>query len=224
MEAGRRQLGGDDAPDQPDRKSDMLGDDRPDQIASGDDLALGIPERLRLPGSSPKSRSGLCRSWRCILSTVIAGHARGTAARSGEAPVGRCSQIRMIGFRRTASMASAQAYSSFVPSLACCMKAMYRNDALDEQEATMSGAHTHSKFAICSILVRRTKIEHGHRRTRGNGSDFVPRPARETPRKISAVFAAPLRSRSRWHVDCFVRLLVNEDCGPPDVEAAYGRN
>ena len=48
VEAGLRQLGCDDAPDQPDRKSDVLGDDRPDEIAAGDDFALGIPERLIL--------------------------------------------------------------------------------------------------------------------------------------------------------------------------------
>ena len=44
VEAGRRQLGGDDAPDQPDRKADMLGNDRPDEIAPGDKFALGFPE------------------------------------------------------------------------------------------------------------------------------------------------------------------------------------
>ncbi|MGY4486539.1 hypothetical protein ACVWWR_005730 [Bradyrhizobium sp. LM3.2] len=46
VEARLRQLGGDDAPDQPDREADMLGHDRPDQVASRDSLASRIPERL----------------------------------------------------------------------------------------------------------------------------------------------------------------------------------
>jgi hypothetical protein len=46
MKAGLGQLGGDDAPNQPNRKSDVLGDDRPDEIAPGDELAVRLPERL----------------------------------------------------------------------------------------------------------------------------------------------------------------------------------
>jgi hypothetical protein len=55
VEARLRQFRRDDAPDQPDRKADMLGDDRPDEIAAGDDFALGIPERLilRVPVGNP---------------------------------------------------------------------------------------------------------------------------------------------------------------------------
>src|SRR6266436_4480640 len=40
VKAGLRQLGRHDAPDQPDREAEVLGQDGPDQIASGDDLAL----------------------------------------------------------------------------------------------------------------------------------------------------------------------------------------
>jgi hypothetical protein len=43
-----RQFGRDDAPDQPHRKSDVLGNDRPDEVATGDDFALRIPELLIL--------------------------------------------------------------------------------------------------------------------------------------------------------------------------------
>ena len=46
VKAGLRQLGRDDAPDQPDREAEMLGNDRPDQVAPGDRLAARIPERL----------------------------------------------------------------------------------------------------------------------------------------------------------------------------------
>jgi hypothetical protein len=36
VEADRAQVGRDDAPDLPDRETDMLGEDRPDEIAAGD--------------------------------------------------------------------------------------------------------------------------------------------------------------------------------------------
>ena len=48
MKAGLQQFRCDDAPDQPDRKADMLGNDRPDEIASGNDFALRIPKLLVL--------------------------------------------------------------------------------------------------------------------------------------------------------------------------------
>ncbi len=44
VKAGLRQLGRHDAPDQPDREAEVLGHDGPDQVAPGDDLALGLPE------------------------------------------------------------------------------------------------------------------------------------------------------------------------------------
>ena len=59
VEAGLRQLGRDDAPDQPDRKADMLGNDRPDQITPGDELALGFPKRSCPRDSSRKSSCSL---------------------------------------------------------------------------------------------------------------------------------------------------------------------
>ena len=62
VKAGLRQLGRDDAPDQPDRKAEMLGHDRPDQVAPGDGLALRIPRIFRLPGSSRKSTCLACSS------------------------------------------------------------------------------------------------------------------------------------------------------------------
>jgi hypothetical protein len=54
-EARLRQLGRNDAPDEPDREAEMLGHDRPDQIASGDELALLLPEFfiLRVPFRDP---------------------------------------------------------------------------------------------------------------------------------------------------------------------------
>jgi len=57
--AGLRQLGCDDAPDQPDRKTEMLGGDRPDEIAEGDVFTCRLPELLilwapvRNPGRVP---------------------------------------------------------------------------------------------------------------------------------------------------------------------------
>src|SRR5262249_53782941 len=59
MKAGLRQLGCDDAPEQPDRKPEMLGKNRPDEITLSDGFARGVPERLilripiRNPGRSP---------------------------------------------------------------------------------------------------------------------------------------------------------------------------
>jgi hypothetical protein len=48
MKAGLRQLRCDDAPEQPDRKAEMLGDDRPDEIAAGDVFTCRLPELLIL--------------------------------------------------------------------------------------------------------------------------------------------------------------------------------
>jgi hypothetical protein len=59
VKAGLRQFGCDDAPDQPDRKSYILGNNRPDQIASGDEFALGVPEPfiLGIPVRNPSGSS-----------------------------------------------------------------------------------------------------------------------------------------------------------------------
>src|SRR4029077_2052107 len=48
MKAGLRQPRYDDAPDQPDRKAVMQGDDRPDEIAEGDVFTCRLPELLIL--------------------------------------------------------------------------------------------------------------------------------------------------------------------------------
>src|SRR6266496_3356974 len=48
MKAGLRQLHCDDAPEQPDRKAEILGDDRPDEIAAGDVFTCRLPELLIL--------------------------------------------------------------------------------------------------------------------------------------------------------------------------------
>src|SRR5262249_27576720 len=55
VKAGLRQFGSDDAPNQPDRKPEMLGEDRPDQIASRNKLAFVFPENLilRVPFRNP---------------------------------------------------------------------------------------------------------------------------------------------------------------------------
>src|SRR5919201_4729737 len=55
MKAGLRQLGCDDAPEQPDRKPEMLGKNRPDEITLSDGFARGFPERLvlRIPIRNP---------------------------------------------------------------------------------------------------------------------------------------------------------------------------
>src|SRR5204863_7926140 len=55
MKAGLRQLGCDDAPEQPDRKPEMLGKNRPDEITLSDRFARGFPERLilRIPIRNP---------------------------------------------------------------------------------------------------------------------------------------------------------------------------
>src|SRR6266516_2333456 len=48
MEAGLRQFGCDDAPDEPDRKTEMLGENRPYEITSRDEFAFGFPKLLIL--------------------------------------------------------------------------------------------------------------------------------------------------------------------------------
>src|SRR5262249_39103376 len=45
-----RKLGGHDAPDEPDGEAQMLGEDGPDQVAAGDELALRLPERFVFGG------------------------------------------------------------------------------------------------------------------------------------------------------------------------------
>src|SRR5581483_1002382 len=54
-EARLREVGGNDAPDLPDRKTDMFGDDRIDEVAAGNRLALAFPERrvFRVPIGNP---------------------------------------------------------------------------------------------------------------------------------------------------------------------------
>ena len=61
MKAGLRQLRYDDAPEQPDRKAEMLGEDRPDEIAAGDVFTCRLPELLILwvPVRNPGSGSVL---------------------------------------------------------------------------------------------------------------------------------------------------------------------
>src|SRR6201989_3033928 len=59
MKAGLRQLGCDDAPDEPDRKAEILGKNRPDEITLRDRSTRGFPVRLflrspiRNPGRIP---------------------------------------------------------------------------------------------------------------------------------------------------------------------------
>src|SRR5262249_18045209 len=55
VKAGLRQFGCNDAPDEPDRKTEMLGENRPDEITSGNGLACGFPELriLRVPVRNP---------------------------------------------------------------------------------------------------------------------------------------------------------------------------
>src|SRR5262249_14628909 len=55
MKAGLRQFGCDDAPDELDRKTKMLGDNRPDEITLGNEFTRGFPERLilRVPFRNP---------------------------------------------------------------------------------------------------------------------------------------------------------------------------
>ena len=55
VKACRRQLGRDDAPDLPDREAYILGDDRPDQVAPSDRLALRFPvvRIFRIPVGNP---------------------------------------------------------------------------------------------------------------------------------------------------------------------------
>src|SRR5262249_9271742 len=48
MEAGLRQFGCDDAPDEPDRKTEMLGKNRPYEITSRDEFAFRFPKLLIL--------------------------------------------------------------------------------------------------------------------------------------------------------------------------------
>jgi hypothetical protein len=71
----------------------------------------------------------------------------------------------------------------------------------------------HPKFAIRSILVRRTKNGHGRIRTRRRIA-FAPEVASQKPAR-TGVFRSP-GMKSRWHVDCIIESSVNEDCGPPD--------
>src|SRR5205823_5968117 len=70
MKAGLRQLRCDDAPEQPDRKAEMLGDDRPDEIAAGW-IYLSTPRSSHSLGSSPKSRSGYVCSSACSFAVAI---------------------------------------------------------------------------------------------------------------------------------------------------------
>ncbi len=80
MEACRRQLGRHDRPDRPDRKADMLGHDRPDQIAAGNKLALGLPELLVL-GIPLRDPGRVLLTHQRFLSIA------GISARAGGAPV-----------------------------------------------------------------------------------------------------------------------------------------
>ena len=91
VEAGLRQLGRDDAPDQPDRKAEMLGDDRPDQIAAGDRLPW-FPERLVL--GAPIALSSSCAGSRIESVPVprhdpvaVSGSARVRDAQTAASPV-----------------------------------------------------------------------------------------------------------------------------------------
>ena len=49
--------------------------------------------------------------------------------------------------------------------------------------------------------------------TIGCGSYLPASDVYESPQ--NGVFC-PFWTAIRWHVDCIIRLLVNEDCGPPD--------
>jgi hypothetical protein len=72
VKTGLRQLGRDNAPDQPDRKTEVLGNDRPDEIASRDGFAPGFPEDLVLgiPVGNPSrvSAGNSACSWARFLS------------------------------------------------------------------------------------------------------------------------------------------------------------
>src|SRR5215831_3130521 len=69
MEAGLRQFGCDDAPDEPDRKTEMLGENRPYEITSRDEFAFGFPKLLILwvPVRNPRrvalAHQGLLSGW-----------------------------------------------------------------------------------------------------------------------------------------------------------------
>src|SRR5262249_33803237 len=55
VKAGLRQFGCNDAPEQPDRKTEMLGENRPDEITTGDESTCGVPKLLvlRIPVRNP---------------------------------------------------------------------------------------------------------------------------------------------------------------------------
>ena len=120
MEARRRQLGRDDAPDQPDRKARCYRRRSTRSDCAGRRTCRSNSRTSRLPVSSPRSRSGssawgsLCsaRSLQipfCAGMTVrpmspCAGHKE---VHAEEAPQFCGVTNRMAGFQRTASMASA---------------------------------------------------------------------------------------------------------------------
>jgi hypothetical protein len=71
----------------------------------------------------------------------------------------------------------------------------------------------HLKFAIRSILVRRTIFEQEIEATVGT----APLQGAITQKMRSKTGISPSTPPlSRWHVDCIICLLVNEDCGPPN--------
>jgi hypothetical protein len=84
-------------------------------------------------------------------------HAGRIEARSGEAPVWRCRNSD-DGSRGTASMASGQAIQASCQSTATQKTYYFQLVGYGSRSGAQSGPHP--KFAIRTILVRRTKVEH----------------------------------------------------------------
>ncbi len=222
VKACRRQLGRHDRPDRPDRKADILGDDRPDQIAPGNELACRIPEGLVLgiPFRNPR-RILIAHTQIPFSSLVVCRHE--SAFRRDPGASG--SRVQMMAFE-DGSGGVRRSYSSFVPARAEAEMAdrLMCYEAMPEISAS---ADSHSKFAIRSFLVRRTNHEqhclHNHQSAAYSlRSSANRRPNRKIIRRSGQI--AQRKSdggRPAMARQLLIDKSVNEDCGSPDVEAVY---
>ena len=106
----------------------------------------------RLPDSSPQSRSGSARSLEISFPTGCRRRSRSqTQRRVLGRPSPAVSKIRMMGFRRTASMASAHNYSSFVPSPSHREIDSLQN-RLGDLPKILTEGYSHGNFAIRLFL------------------------------------------------------------------------
>ena len=149
--AGLRKLGGDDPPDQPDRKADVLGNDRPDQIASGDDLPFDS-QNFSSSGFQSEIQVGSSCSSAISFQLSSAVMTRGMRARAGEPRFGDLTR-RMVIFDGRHQWRRHELFK-LRASLLRCKIYIYFNGLYALPE-TFAGANSHGKFAIRSFLELR---------------------------------------------------------------------